>query len=451
MILPGALAVGAGLIGMSQAFTPGGKWQYYQIDRNGNVVRVTQTVEGGNRSSQVTDVGGQPLPGYEGFDLNDPAYADLFLRFNVAMVDERFVPWPLTVEFLEDSYRAAEPGTIPLRSVAPPGMRLNSVALYDVPRGLIDLYDPVTHMPIGSVGPGGFAPNGSPPGERFQGKPLNRFSQGGRHVLAFDSIVYWIELDKRRVRPLFHAKGNDPVFSAVEIGPPATPTVVLATRRSIHVLRPGGEEIFSAPLEFSSDDYFFQPALLPGNSHLILQAMPTPGRQDLRRVVMEYSTEGKLLRRTEPPRLADFRGPKLAETAMFGGIFPLALRPLLPTWILDEVLDVRSTQFPRVFEGTMIASALCCAVLAILLARRCGVHAAKTVGWAATGLLLGPAGLVVLLGIHEWPAREVCAACGRKRISARATCGRCAAASPPAPFDGREIFEPAGVLQSAGY
>jgi hypothetical protein len=442
MILPGALAVGFVLFGISQAFVSGSRWQYYQIDRDGGVVRVTQTIEHGERNWAIADVNGQPLPKYEGVDLDDPANVNLFVRFNGAMVDERTVSWPLTVEFLNKSYRSPIPGVIPLRAVAPPGVRLRSLALYDVRRRIIDLYDPVTHMPIGTVGPAGFSPQAIAPSQRFPGTPLNLFTQGGRHVLAFDSIVYWIELEQRRVRPVFTPASDNPIFSAAELGPPADPIIVLATRRSIHVLHPSGEKMFSAPLQLDPDIYFFQAALLPGSSHLVLQGLPMPGHQDLGRVVLEFATDGKLVRRTDPPRLPEPRGPKLHETAMFGAIFPPAARPMVPTWILDDVLDVRSTAFPRVFEGFMIVSAICCAGLSLLIARRCRFGAVKAAGWAVASLLLGPAGVVVMLGINEWPARESCAACGQSRLASRRHCTACSAAPAPPAFDGREIFEP---------
>lgn len=127
---------------------------------------------------------------------------------------------------------------------------------------------------------------------------------------------------------------------------------------------------------------------------------------------------------------------------MFGATFPLAARPLIPSWILDDVLDLRSTAFPGVFEGFMIVSAICCAGLSLLIARRCRFGVARAVGWAVVSLLLGPAGLVVMLGINEWPAREPCVACGRNRLASRRHCTACSAAPAPPAFDGREIFEP---------
>jgi hypothetical protein len=128
---------------------------------------------------------------------------------------------------------------------------------------------------------------------------------------------------------------------------------------------------------------------------------------------------------------------------VFGAIFPVAARPLVPSWILDNVLDVRSEEFAWWFETIMWASAAMGALTTFLVARRCGFSRTKTVAWSLANLLLGPAGVVVMLGLNDWPASETCAACGRARPAARRLCPWCRAPLPPPGRDGREIFDPA--------
>jgi hypothetical protein len=266
------------------------------------------------------------------------------------------------------------------------------------------------------------------------------------HVLPFESVVYWIELDHRRVRPVFTATEDDPVFSAREIGPATDPTIVIATHRRLHLLHPSGDPIFSVDLPVNPQQYFIQPAILPTNHHLILDLGTFPGAKDVHRTIIEYATDGTVVRSTNPPRLPDARGPKLPETAGFGAIFPLALRPVIPTWALDEVIDIRSEEFANVFEGFMLGSSILCASATLLIGRRCGFGLRKTLAWSVANLLLGPAGIVVMLGVNEWPTYETCLACGsQRRLSGRRDCNRCGAALPPPAFDGREIFDPADV------
>jgi ribosomal protein L37E len=441
MIYPGAVAVILGLIGFSQAFNSGWRWQYYQVDRDGQVVLVTQTILHGERGWSFTDPAGNLLPQYAGMDLDDPANAPKFVKFNAHLIDPGSIPWPLSVEFAARGYRSPNPGIEPLRTAAPAGVRLPFAPLYDVPQRIIDLYDPVTHMQIGTVGPAGFAAHPAEPAQRFEGTPLNLFLRG-THTLAFDSQVYWLQLDQRRLKPIFTAPANDPVFSAAEVGTPTDPKALVATRHSLHLLRPDGTTLFTTAMPSDPSSYYFDAALLP-NGHLIVRAIHVPGagREGLH--IFEYSQSGALVRTTEPPMLSDPRSPKRYETMMFGAVFPLAARPIIAGWILDDVIDIRSEDFPHLFEGFMWGSAILCAALSLLIGRRCGLGIARTTGWSIASLLLGPAGTAVMLSINDWAARERCAACGQRRIAARRLCTTCGAPQPAADLDGREIFDPA--------
>lgn len=448
MIYPGAVAVIIGLIGFSQAFSTGWHWQYYQIDRDGEVVLVTQTIQHGERGWTFTDPAGKPLPQYAGLDLDDPGNLSRFVRFNAHLIDHRAIPWPLTVEFAAMGYRSPTPGIVPLPAAAPAGVRLPFAAIYDVPHHVIDLYDPISHARVGTVGPAGFAAHPAEPAQRFDGTPINLFMQRSTHTLAFDSQVYWLQLDQRRVRPIFTATADDPVFSAAEVGTPTEPKAIVATRRSLHLLRPDGAALFTAAMTLDPARYYFDAALLP-NGHLIVRAMHVPGAQREGQHILEYSQNGALVRTTQPPLLSDPRSPKKYETMIFGSVFPLAARPLLPSWILDNVIDIRSEEFPHLFEAFMWGSAILCAVVSLLIGRRYGLGIGKTIGWSLANLLLGPAGVGVMLSINEWPARETCPACGGKRLAARRQCTACGASQPAAALDGREIFEPADAFPAA--
>lgn len=444
MIYPGAVGVGFVVVGLSQTFTEGAReWRFYQIDQSGNALVVAQRVEGAERSWAVTDPAGRPLPQYAGVDLDDPANNNLFVRFNAQLLDERAVPWPYTILYIAKGFRSPTPGVVPLRAVAPAGVRLKFASLYDVPERVIDLYDPVTCLPIGTVGPGGFAPSHEAPAGRFPGRPLNLSFQGNSHVLAFDSAVYWIEMDHRRVRPVFTPAAGEPVYSAAEVGPASDPRVIVATPGRVHLLRPDGQVVYSTPMALDPAKRVLAAALL-NDGHLLLRTYRVPGRgsEDEPERLFEYAADGTLVRQTELPRLVVFTGPKRVETAMFGALFPVAGRLLIPLWILDDVMDLRIGELPRLFHSFMIGSAIVCVVLALLIARRCGLGVGKTIGWAVAGALLGPAGVVVMLGLIEWPPRERCAACGSMRLVGRRECTRCAAPLPPTALDGREIFEP---------
>ena len=75
------------------------------------------------------------------------------------------------------------------------------------------------------------------------------------------------------------------------------------------------------------------------------------------------------------------------------------------------------------------------------LARRYAFSTRASLGWAVFIFLLGIAGLLTFLCLQEWPSREVCPNCRKRRVVDSELCEHCAAPfAPPAP-NGTEIFE----------
>src|SRR5262249_49149420 len=96
------------------------------------------------------------------------------------------------------------------------------------------------------------------------------------------------------------------------------------------------------------------------------------------------------------------------------------------------------------FTALVLLSAVVCALVCFVLARRHSFSLARRLGWGLGGLVFGPTGLLLMLALEEWPARIACPSCrppGRGGGD-RESCEHCGAAhAPPAP-DGTEIFEP---------
>jgi hypothetical protein len=448
MLYAGGFGICVTLAGVSQLFTSNNQWQYYRMDRDGQVVRVTQTIGDNDRRWAFADAQGNPIAKYENLDLDDPAYADTFVRFASFIADDRIVPWPLDVMYSAIGYRSANPGVIRLGSIAPPNVKLNFTAMYDLPERIIRLYDPVTRTQIGTVGPAGFAARNDAAPERFPPDLLNVSQQGGRHVMPFTSVAYWIEMNQRRVRPIFHASADDPIFSAAEIGPAADPIALVATRTRLHVLKPDGTELFSAPLPIEQRSMYFNAGLLPGNHHLVLWAGFIPGMGEPRTWFIEFAPNGSIIHQIDPPTLASAPSKRI-ETAAFGIAVPPAALPFFPRWFFDEMVDIRTREFAHVFNVSLTVAASVSAILALLIAWRCRFGAAKTAFWTMLALLLGPAGVIVLLSLIDWPARETCQACGKKRLIVHRDCTQCGQSYPAPQTDGREIFEPADVFQPA--
>ena len=158
---------------------------------------------------------------------------------------------------------------------------------------------------------------------------------------------------------------------------------------------------------------------------------------------------GALVRQNSAPVKNETDDVTMARTAAFGGIHPLLGLPFIPRWILDMVFGLDSQHHSRLFLLCSLAMSILSALTAILLGRNYELGSKAIAAWSLISLLLGPAAVVVMLGLNEWPARETCILCGGRRLAGRCECPRCAAPLPGPLMDGREIFEPAETLELA--
>jgi hypothetical protein len=101
------------------------------------------------------------------------------------------------------------------------------------------------------------------------------------------------------------------------------------------------------------------------------------------------------------------------------------------------------------FTALMFLSTTVSTVGCFLLARRCAFSRAGCYGWSLFGLLWGPAGLLLMLSLYEWPARVACPQCHKLRVVTRDTCEHCGAAHAVPPGDGTEVIEPTEMAQQA--
>jgi hypothetical protein len=169
-----------------------------------------------------------------------------------------------------------------------------------------------------------------------------------------------------------------------------------------------------------------------------------PGKAHQTGAVYYYSARGQAEKNlTVPARKQDPPATDWAGRA-FAGVAPLALAGWA-SWAMRELQDP--------WWPTLIASGAG-GVLALLvglaLTHPFQLPLARRVGWSLFLLLAGPTGLLVLWGVEEWPARETCPHCGKRRVVNRAACEHCGQAFSPPPRDGTEIFEPVSSYCSDG-
>ena len=68
----------------------------------------------------------------------------------------------------------------------------------------------------------------------------------------------------------------------------------------------------------------------------------------------------------------------------------------------------------------------------------------ERVVWRLLVLVVGPGALLALYALYDWPVKEPCPACGKKRVVNRENCEFCGAPFPAPTPVGKEIFETAG-------
>jgi hypothetical protein len=346
-------------------------------------------------------------------------------------------------------------------------------------------YDCANNRFLGSLGPDGFAPPEMQPASRFTEELSVQISI--RRVLqvvflAFPHEVYSVDVQARSVKRLFVAVDGETVSWAcplTEGGEPATQMqVIIVTDRSVRVVNGSGRESLAAPLAFGTERhgniavYRFGNPQRWGVAYAPSLHLGMIQRQTLPTHMLEYDTTGREIARTDlPPR--HFFLPSKRQPA-FGAVTSPAEAAVL-LWALSDSLfgprpdSVREiSQFSSMlftivgkvipdplelklerpgkrlllFGALMLTTAAICAALCLVLSHRLAFSHWRCLAWGLFGLLFGPIGVLLMVAVHDWPARISCPKCRSLRIVNRDTCEHCGAPHAPAPPDGTEIWEP---------
>jgi len=97
--------------------------------------------------------------------------------------------------------------------------------------------------------------------------------------------------------------------------------------------------------------------------------------------------------------------------------------------------------FTSLFGISLLVSIVVCVLVCVVIGRRYAFNRRRIGWWCVVMVLSGPAGLLTMRSLLDWPARETCPNCGRKRVVSRDLCEHCDAPfTRPVP-DGTEIFD----------
>jgi hypothetical protein len=446
----------------------------YSLDRKGGVLVVHFT----DRALSVTDMEGRTPPELEEVQQDDfHALEEMSAQYVTG-------PRPRL-----RSYRSWRRFHIEHRNPS----RLPSEDWFYVPdKGRLLGYNRGTKLLIGSFGPDGFVPAGEPTADRFEGEVFHgsAFPKANTpDYLAFPKAVYRVDFHNRTVQRLFVPARGETVLWADKwrIEKENLSPAFIGTDKSFHVLDEAGSELLSAPLASDLENHrvarvgrledpvrfwvWYEPMCFLDLD--VLEKMPA--------YVVQYDANGnEIARTTLPPRPGGARatGPRepYNEPTFTPGLAGLITPPAeagaivgATRFLVSEAGENKDTERPILlpflqfttqffipgvrwapaahpgllfgFVALMLFSSVMCAVVCFLMARRHSFSRVAVATWALQGLAFGWVGLVVMLALHEWPARIVCPNCRKLRAVTKDICEHCCAPHVvPAP-DGTEIIE----------
>jgi hypothetical protein len=437
---------------------------YYTLDREGRVLAVRWRP--GDFQS-VTDLDGRRPEALEGKQLDSSTIREVEAPASATL-------WP---EF--GSYRSAGRFSVRCRNESSSG---DERWFYVPEEGLLRGYDGLSKRLIGSGGPDGFVPADREPRGRFHGDayhPTFLYETGTAYFLSLPGGVYALDFARHTIRTLFTPPEGQTVLAAVRWKDDREKwsRAVVLTDQSVHVLDEAGAPLFSAPLAYGREEYGrVSVAQLASPRRFAVWYEPSwylsaGAGKTMSSYLVEYDAAGQeIARRTVPPRPLNAAPQGLAlfglatppaEAAVIAGaaeesvaaarrtqgreVQPVAFFVAVPTqlFIPGAGPDMDATGGVVVaYRALILLSAVACALACLLLARRHFFSRAGRVGWGLCGLLLGWAGLVLMLVLHDWPARVPCPSCRRPRRVDRVRCEHCGAPHASPTPDGTEIFEP---------
>jgi hypothetical protein len=331
---------------------------------------------------------------------------------------------------------------------------------------LIAGYERRTARLIGWLGPDGFT---SPTAlaTSFQ-KPLRLMGYENSWGLADASGFYRIDLDKRTVQKLFTASpGETVVAGAVGSASGAGPRgrgqyfEAFATTKNLFVqsvlLRVGFPQLADGALSFKTP---LAPLPSPYRELKIRRALRAEGAPfflwyepdydpwgRLPTQAFKLDQQGEVVARYTLPSLLETPNIPWSHTVILASGMPLMVRGAIEAEFRRSgahVLIAWSSREQEVFSWILpIVAALLSAVFIYLRARSYAFGARRLWVWTVLGLALGPLGILLMMALIEWPARETCPSCGRKRVVTNERCEHCRAPFAPVTADGSEIFDPA--------
>lgn len=407
--------------------------QYYAVTKDGGVFHVTTR---NSYPAIITDLAGARLK-----DPNTGRDMDLE-EFNKLVCDGQSIP----VDLAAPPQALQNLGEPPQQYFYLTWRYVDDILWYWTRHGRLVGYDKHTRRYVASLGPQGLANTFPGPKDRFL-RPTHVGNQITPRTLATTSALYEMDLRNRSTKCVFTAPENDRIGGTLDVSNNRT---VVVSKQSIQLLTADGKSLWHVPhdAEYRQPTFIKVFLLEATNQYALWIDSPQLQSQKLEgkigRQMVWVSADRGVVRRTElppadPPRAGDAVWDKLFSFFV-PPEFPF-IKPLLFRFALLHV----QIQWNLVRIG-LVGAGLCVAV-GWLIGSRYHFSAQTKLAWAVFHFFAGFPGLLALLCVYEWPAREVCPNCKRLRIVDREQCEHCGADFAAPKKDGTEIFEAAETLR----
>ena len=307
-------------------------------------------------------------------------------------------------------------------------------------------YDGRTRKYAGTLGPRGS--DGTLTSEPFLSQPGSfGYNYNPYNIpwqwLATAKAVYRVDFKARAAEPIFTLPNDDDIggYAGVLAGYDATPTrkSIITTRQTVYLLDSEGRTIFAVP---------YQPGYAKYPQVQVSFLQPTNGATATFAVWFRPDTE---LNRKSGGKMPDhvvWLGPEPA-VAKSADLPPLPILDFTrwPDQLAEALLPppahlMLDKNISSPWNVLSFALAIMSALLSGALVRRHDSSPMAVAGWTLFVFLLGIAGLLTLLCVQEWPAREACPHCKKLRAVDRELCPHCQSPFSPPEKNGTEIFAP---------
>jgi hypothetical protein len=309
-------------------------------------------------------------------------------------------------------------------------------------------YDSRTRKFIGSMDPRGS--DGALTSEGFIIQPNDLYyyfqpdSEETWRYMATARTVYRADFKARELKPIFTLP-NDDEIGGYAVAPSSydrmrSENLLITTRKTVCLLDSEGRTLFAVPyqhgyVEYPTVEISVLEATNGSTANFGVWFHPDAGMNEKSGWKMPVHVlwigPGQTVAKTadlpalrQPEQLPSWPD-KLATTFL-----PPAAHPAFGN-------NISNHWYPLSFAWAVISAGIGWA-----LTRRYNYSIAARVSWTLFIFVLGIAGLLTLLCVQEWPAREACPHCGKLRAVDRESCEHCQSPFAPPEKNGTEIFAP---------